>query len=69
MNSSKLEKFEIIPRSSGDSACYVSSDGQITLLGNVSSAEAQEDYINVTLTRDLVTTHVTLLCGNSLVGI
>ncbi|KAL5265715.1 hypothetical protein ACHWQZ_G006428 [Mnemiopsis leidyi] len=50
----------------GDSACYASGDGQITLLGNVSSAEAQEDYINVTLTRDLVTTHVTLLCGNSL---
>ena len=55
------------PRS-GDSACYASGDGQITLLGNVSSAEAQEDYMNVTLTRDLVTTHVTLLCGNSLVG-
>ena len=58
-----------LPLFPGNSACYTAGDGEVTLLGNVTSAEAQTDHVNITLSGETgVTTRVTLLCGNSLVS-
>ena len=58
-----------LPLLPGNSACYTAGDGEVTLLGNVTSAEAHIDHVNITISGESgVTTRVTLLCGNSLVS-